>query len=252
MSGSGTAHRSDPMSCDELEQIAPELALGTLDDDTRAEASKHIDACNDCRTEVARLREVTASLLLLAPEASPPAGFEGRVLDRIARLDGIGHTSSPAPSQTATRVPTGRRSKQGPQRRRVVAAAAALIVLAGLAMTAWAVFSPNGEPSSLATAEMRTDGGDIVGEVVLYDDETPALQLDLAGWREGWERYGGDRDTDWLLTVEGRDGQHNSYVVTLDDWTAEVSLGDVDAADVVAVAMVDAHDGRTWCSGSFA
>lgn len=250
MSGSETAHRARRMGCDELHEIAPELALGTLDEATRAEACVHIDGCTDCHAEVTQLQRMTASLLLLAPEASPPAGFEGRVLNRIARFDGADAASLSASSGASAHVPKARRATQR-VRRRILATAALLIVIVGVAVTAWAAFSPGSESPSLAAADMRTDGGDVVGEAVLYDGETPALGLDLSGWREGWERYGGGRDTDWLLTVEGQDGQRNSYLVALDDWTARVSLGDVDAEALAVVSVVDAHDGRVWCSGSF-
>ena len=72
------------MRCDEVRELAPELALGTTTGDERAEALRHLAGCADCRREVAQLSEVADELLMLAPVQEPPAGFESRVLERIA------------------------------------------------------------------------------------------------------------------------------------------------------------------------
>jgi hypothetical protein len=72
------------MRCDELRELAPELALGTATGDERADALRHLAGCADCRQEVAQLSEVADELLMLAPVQEPPAGFESRVLERIA------------------------------------------------------------------------------------------------------------------------------------------------------------------------
>ena len=37
------------MRCDEARELAPELALGIVDGEERAEALRHLSACADCR-----------------------------------------------------------------------------------------------------------------------------------------------------------------------------------------------------------
>jgi hypothetical protein len=68
------------MNCDEVRQLAPELALGIADGAERAAALRHLAECGECRRVLEGLSEVTDELLMLAPEHEPPAGFESRVL----------------------------------------------------------------------------------------------------------------------------------------------------------------------------
>jgi hypothetical protein len=71
------------MSCEELHDLAPEIALGTIGGEDRAEALRHLATCAECRRLVDRLTEVADDLLLRAPMQEPPAGFESRVIERL-------------------------------------------------------------------------------------------------------------------------------------------------------------------------
>jgi len=71
------------MSCDELTNLAPEVALGTIDGEERAEALRHLATCAECRRLVDQLTTVADELLMLAPVQDPPAGFESRVIDAL-------------------------------------------------------------------------------------------------------------------------------------------------------------------------
>ena len=68
------------MTCEELRDLAPEIALGTVDGEERAEALRHLATCTECRRVVDQLSEVADELLMLAPVQEPPAGFESRVI----------------------------------------------------------------------------------------------------------------------------------------------------------------------------
>jgi Putative zinc-finger len=72
------------MACEDVRELAPELALGVATGEERADALDHLAGCADCRRAVGELSEVADELLLLAPVHEAPAGFESRVLDRIA------------------------------------------------------------------------------------------------------------------------------------------------------------------------
>nr|MDQ3641745.1 hypothetical protein [Actinomycetota bacterium] len=72
------------LTCAQLEDVAAELALGTVAGAERAAALDHLAGCASCRNLVDQLARAADSLLLLAPEAEPPPGFESRVLSRIA------------------------------------------------------------------------------------------------------------------------------------------------------------------------
>jgi hypothetical protein len=68
------------MVCAEVEELAPELALGTLPGDQRAAVLAHLEGCIVCRRLVKELSDTADALLLVAPEVEPPAGFGRRVL----------------------------------------------------------------------------------------------------------------------------------------------------------------------------
>jgi hypothetical protein len=71
------------MSCEELRELAPEIALGTIDGEERADALRHLATCAECRRLVDQFSEVADELLLLAPIQEPPAGFESRVIEAL-------------------------------------------------------------------------------------------------------------------------------------------------------------------------
>jgi hypothetical protein len=71
------------MSCEELQDLAPEVALGTIDGEERAEALRHLATCGECRRLVDQLTTVADELLMLAPVQEPPVGFESRVIDAL-------------------------------------------------------------------------------------------------------------------------------------------------------------------------
>jgi hypothetical protein len=70
--------------CDETRALAAELALGVADGRERAAALEHLNSCAECRRFLADLSEPADALLGLAPAREPPAGFESRVLARLA------------------------------------------------------------------------------------------------------------------------------------------------------------------------
>lgn len=74
----------DDAHCDEVRELAPELALGTATGEERARALQHLATCSNCRRHLDELSGVADNLLLLAPAYQPPVGFESRVVDRIS------------------------------------------------------------------------------------------------------------------------------------------------------------------------
>jgi hypothetical protein len=72
------------LTCDELRAMAAEVALGILSGAERADALGHMEHCVGCRVLVEGLAQTGDALLLLAPEAEPPIGFESGVAARVA------------------------------------------------------------------------------------------------------------------------------------------------------------------------
>jgi hypothetical protein len=71
------------MRCEEIRELAPEIALGIADGEERAEALRHLSTCAACRRAVEELSQVADELLVLAPAQEPPPGFESRVAEAI-------------------------------------------------------------------------------------------------------------------------------------------------------------------------
>jgi anti-sigma factor RsiW len=69
--------------CEEIREMAPELALGIVEGEERGRALEHLADCPDCRRRVEELTEVADELLLLVPHREPPVGFESEVLRRV-------------------------------------------------------------------------------------------------------------------------------------------------------------------------
>lgn len=71
------------MRCEDLRELAPEIALGIADGEQRETAMRHLAGCDDCRHLLEEMSEVNDELLTVAPVAEPPVGFESRVIERL-------------------------------------------------------------------------------------------------------------------------------------------------------------------------
>jgi hypothetical protein len=110
------------------------LALGTLSGRDRAVVLQHLEGCARCSEEVEQLSLAADSLLPLAPEVNPPAGFEVRVFERM----GIA-------------VPARGRSWSFTPRRAVLGIAAALVAVGGaFGVGVWVDGSPAPLPQAAA------------------------------------------------------------------------------------------------------
>jgi predicted anti-sigma-YlaC factor YlaD len=71
------------LGCPDVREVAPDFAFGILDGEARADVLLHLEECPTCQRYVSELSETADAMVLLAPEAEPPPGFERRALDRI-------------------------------------------------------------------------------------------------------------------------------------------------------------------------
>src|ERR1700752_1608326 len=71
------------MRCEEIRELAADVALEIADGEQRAEVLRHISTCAECRSLIDELSEVTDELLMLAPVEGPPVGLESRVVERL-------------------------------------------------------------------------------------------------------------------------------------------------------------------------
>jgi hypothetical protein len=115
--------------CEQIRELAPDLALGIADGQQRDAALRHAATCSGCRQLIADLSTIADDLLLLAPSHEPPPGFAAATVARI---------SPPA----ARHVPAGRRWLP----RLAVAAS----IIAALAVGAGAVYQGTAADRRLA------------------------------------------------------------------------------------------------------
>jgi len=68
------------MNCAEVRDRTPELALGILEGEERAEVIAHLDECSGCQMLVDEYATIADLLPQLAPEAEPSSSFERHTL----------------------------------------------------------------------------------------------------------------------------------------------------------------------------
>ena len=231
------------MSCDDIDDLAEEFALGLLDGAERAVVVGHLEGCRSCGARVADLAEVGEQLLLVSPVIEPPAGFEQRVLAHLA------------PQVT-------RRRRRWPGTRMgtalAIAAAAALVLgTAGLVLRysddgpSTVAGPPVTEPPVETTAVMLSvHSARDVGDVVLIESEPMIVELDMAEWMDEVSRWDGPPIGPWMLAVERADGALEAHSLALtDDPTPRVTLAQ-GSTPVRTVSIADGT-GHVWCSASF-
>lgn len=184
-----------------LGALGPELALGVATGEDRARALEHLAGCEECRRDLAELTEVADALLLLAPRAEPPEGFESRVVNRMG----------PGPST------------RRPRWRRAVAGLAAAVL--GAAAALGVAFVATGEEREMASSYRRAleqAQGTYFGGLALRDQ---------AGEPAG-HVFGYEGRPPWVfvvVTAAPGSGTHDVEAETGDG--TEISLGSFSVVD---------------------
>lgn len=133
----------------DLHKLTGAYAVDALDDLERARFEQHLATCEDCRAEVAELRE-TAALLAETVATAPPASLRESVLAGVAQV-------RPLPPEVPIATSTHRRAVEPAGRGRswmpfLVAAAFALIVGIGAAVVQ--PWESDDAPGRLTAAEV--------------------------------------------------------------------------------------------------
>jgi len=111
------------MGCEQVRELAPDLAIGIADGQERDAALRHAATCPECRGLVSELSSVADDLLLLAPSHEPPPGFASRTLAAMT-------PSSPRPRRWFTRPAIPRATRRHPWMARLAVAASIVVALA--------------------------------------------------------------------------------------------------------------------------
>lgn len=214
------------VSCQDLEQLAPELGLGVLSGMARAAALAHADRCAPCRSLIADMTEVGDAILQLGPEAEPPVGFETRVWGR---------------RQSQIAAPVAARSRW----RWAAGAAAAAVVAAGVGAGLGTGLAGGSGPrvahapafAALGARDVRAAPlrryGREVGQVFAYSGSPSWVFMTVsAGWAP-------QRVTCELVTRAGRRLDVGTFTVATGYWsswgaTIPVHPGSISRVELVA------------------
>lgn len=137
----------------DIHKLTGAYALDAVDDLERAAFERHLVECDDCRTEVASLRETTA-LLAESVAVTPPASLRDSVLSGITQV-------RPLPPIVAPR-----RAAWFP-----VLVAASIVAILGIAAAVWQPWTPSDNGSLTATEQVLR----------ATDAQSVALDLGAAG-----------------------------------------------------------------------
>ena len=147
------------LGCPDVREVAPDFAFGILDGEERSDVLLHLDECPTCQRYVSELSETADAMVLLAPEAEPPAGFERRALDRI--------------------VDTSRRRRWRTVKLVAATAAAAAIVSVVTVRIVDQSRTPTSSVVGAHSVAMVGDAGQKVGKVDVVANST-AMALDVS------------------------------------------------------------------------
>jgi hypothetical protein len=215
--------------CEQLRDLAPELALGIADGEDRARALEHLAGCPGCRAHLERISALADELLLCAPAAEPPAGFEERV-------------TAPGAEATRSRRPSWRRFAIPALAAAGAAAAAAAIVWSALGDDRKLADSyretlavANGEYFSAAPLE--GPGGVRLGYVYGYEGHGRAYSWVFAIVNDGV------RDGDYDLVVVTGDGDRESLrsLEIQHGYGSEGAVTPMPYSRIAEVRLLDAH-----------
>jgi Putative zinc-finger len=163
------------MTCFEVNESAPEFALGILTPEEHESVAAHLRACPACRLEVESMQSVSDQLLDLIPGTEPPLGFDRRVLSRVG-------------------------SPLKPARRRfrmiaTLAAAAVIAIAATIGVSAEA--GRTSHPAPVLASAVLYQGSEPVGQVYVRGGNPPWISMTMHSV-----------DTDGKITCEvvGKDG----------------------------------------------
>jgi len=207
-----------PPACGECESWGAELALGLLTGPDRATGLAHLAACPSCREQVDELARVADRLLLLAPEAEPPAGFESKVLAAV----GSAAATEGVTAGGGTRSGRSRGRAGGGRRRAGLIGALVVAAAVGGGAVGAVLRSPaaDHEPTPLRTGLAVSASGRVSCRVVVSGTRPASVLVSLDGYP------GADADvTVEMTTVTGEviplgpvhvTGGHGLLVSTLD------------------------------------
>jgi hypothetical protein len=218
------------MGCDDLAEVAAELALGVVTGRERAQAIAHLDRCDACREHVRQLTLTGENLLWLLPGIEPPVGFESRVMSRLGFAG---------------------RGRRRPWTRWMLTAAAGTVIAAACGLGGWGLRGTAPAPpstgsttgSTLHSAALITASHRTVGKIFLYGGSPRWLYMTVDA---------GSGNGTVICQLEDRDG----HIITIGSFRLNGGYGywgspEPAKAATVTGARLTAADGKVLATASF-
>lgn len=163
-------------------------AIGGLDPAEEEVVFAHVEACDRCRSELARLAPAVGVLAESVEQREPPPGLRARLLDEVAA------DAAPAAAETPRRSPRRRFSFGGMLLRPAAGLAAAAVAIAGVGGYLIAKDEDAGpaEETFAVSSPMPAAGGTLVvegGEATMHVHGMPPLKK--GGVYQVWVAAGG-------------------------------------------------------------
>ena len=218
------------MGCDDLAEVAAELALGVVTGRERAQAIAHLDRCDACREHIRQLTLTGEDLLGLLPGIEPPVGFETRVMSRLG-LAGQG--------------------RRRPWTRWLLAAAAGTVIAAACGLGGWGLrgtapalpSTGSTTGATLHSAALITASHRTVGKIFLYGGSPRWLYMAVDA---------GSGNGTVICQLEGRDG----HIITIGSFRLNGGYGywgspEPPKAAAVTGARLTTADGKVLATARF-
>src|SRR5688572_27316291 len=121
------------LTCEEVRELLPLLALDALDVDERDVVDDHLAACGACLEELGGYSETAAALALALPQTDPSPALKGRMLTEARRARML-----PGGARLG-RAPVARASRASRWRMSLSSLVAGIALVLAIGSTVWAM-----------------------------------------------------------------------------------------------------------------
>ena len=217
---------------DDIHALIGAYALDAVTDTERAEFERHLQACGECRAELAGLREATAMLGAAEPASPPPAL-------RDAVLSGISAVRPLPPVVDAGAGSQERRPGRRPWRWLVAAAAAVAIIVGGIAWHPWT----GSHPAPVSATQQVLRASDAHRYVTHLDGTTatvvfsPKLGKSVLESQHMPAAPAGHTYQLWYMTASGKATSAGLFTPPADGTGRVLLTGDADRAALVGITV---------------
>jgi anti-sigma-K factor RskA len=147
-------------------------ALDAVTRDEELAISAHLEECDSCRAEVARLRSVVNALPLTVEEMEPPPSLRTSILAAVEQEPNVRRATAPSSASSAP-APVIDLTERRSRRQWLPWAAAAALLLVSIGLLGWNLSLRGDDDPERQTVALQPSSADIAGsaEATYLEDE---------------------------------------------------------------------------------